>query len=98
MEDLAKEIKEHNKDKIINQLQRENKKLKETMKLREAQDEEDILMLLMVSERDKQIKMLEKENADLKRLLIEVLQENKHLEKVVNKLKSKRNGGTYDKK
>ena len=31
MEDLVKEIKEHNKDKIINQLQRENKKLKETI-------------------------------------------------------------------
>ena len=57
------------------------------MKLRGAQDEEDILMLLMVSERDKQIKMLEKENADLKRLLIEVLQENKHLEKVVKKFR-----------
>lgn len=55
------------------------------MKLREAQDEEDILILLMINERDKQIKMLEKENADLKRLLIEVLQENKHLEKVVKK-------------
>lgn len=31
MEDLVKEIKEHNKDKIINQLQRENKELKETI-------------------------------------------------------------------
>lgn len=57
------------------------------MKLREAQDEEDILILLMINERDKQIKMLEKENADLKRLLIEVLQENKHLEKVVKKFR-----------
>ena len=63
------------------------KKVSDTMKLREAQDEEDILMLLMVSERDKQIKMLEKENTDLKRLLIEVLQENKHLEKVVKKFR-----------
>ena len=61
------------------------------MELREAQDEEDILMLLMINERDKQIKMLEEENADLKRLLIEVLQENKHLEKVVKRL-----GGTND--
>ena len=41
----------------------------------------------MINERDKQIKMLEKENADLKRLLIEVLQENKHLEKVVKKFR-----------
>lgn len=31
MEDLVKEIKEHNKDKIINQLERENKELKETI-------------------------------------------------------------------
>ena len=31
MEDLVKEIKERNKDKIINQLQRENKELKETI-------------------------------------------------------------------
>lgn len=57
------------------------------MKLREAQDEEDILILLMINERDKQIETLEKENADLKRLLIEVLQENKHLEKVVKKFR-----------
>lgn len=57
------------------------------MELREVQDEEDILILLMINERDKQIKMLEKENADLKRLLIEVLQENKHLEKVVKKFR-----------
>ena len=31
MGDLVKEIKEHNKDKIINQLQRENKEIKETI-------------------------------------------------------------------
>lgn len=31
MKDLVKEIKEHNKDKIINQLERENKELKETV-------------------------------------------------------------------
>lgn len=29
MEDLVKEIKEHNKDKTINQLEKENKELKE---------------------------------------------------------------------
>lgn len=57
------------------------------MELREAQDEEDILILLMINERDKQIEILEEENADLKRLLIEVLQENKHLEKVVKKFR-----------
>lgn len=31
MEDLVKEIKEHNKDKIINQLEKENEELKETI-------------------------------------------------------------------
>lgn len=68
------------------------------MKLKETQDKEDILILLMIHERDKQIELLETENAGLKRLVVELSSENKHLEKVVNKLKSKRNGGTYDKK
>ena len=31
MEDLVKEIKEHNKDKIINQIEKENEELKETI-------------------------------------------------------------------
>lgn len=31
MEDLAEEIKEYNKDKIINELEKENKELKETI-------------------------------------------------------------------
>ena len=68
------------------------------MKLKETQDKEDILILLMIHERDKQIELLETENAGLKRLVVELILEKKHLEKVVNKLKSKRNGGTYDKK
>ena len=68
------------------------------MKLKETQDKEDILILLMIHERDKQIELLETENAGLKKLLIETVREKKHLEKVVSDLKSKRNGGTYDKK
>ena len=61
------------------------------MQLKETQDKEDILILLMIHEREKQIELLETENAGLKKLLIETVRENKHLEKVVNKLKSKRN-------
>ena len=57
------------------------------MTLKETQDKDDILILIMISERDKQIEILEKENADLKRLLIEVLQENKHLEKTVKRFR-----------
>ena len=68
------------------------------MQLKETQDKEDILILLMIHEREKQIELLETENAGLKRLVVELSSENKHLEKIVNKLKSKRNGGTYDKK
>lgn len=61
------------------------------MKLKETQDKEDILILLMIHERDKQIELLETENAGLKRLVVELSSEKKHLEKIVNKLKSKRN-------
>lgn len=61
------------------------------MKLKETQDKEDILILLMIHEREKQIELLETENAGLKRLVVELSSEKKHLEKIVNKLKSKRN-------
>lgn len=61
------------------------------MQLKETQDKEDILILLMIYEREKQIELLETENAGLKRLVVELSSENKHLEKIVNKLKSKRN-------
>lgn len=47
-------------------------------------------------EKDKQIELLETENADLKKLLIESLQEKKHLEKIIKELNSKRNGGTNE--
>ena len=57
------------------------------MTLEETQDKEDILILMMIDERDKQIDLLETENADLKKLLIETSQEKKHLEKIVKELK-----------
>ena len=57
------------------------------MILEETQDKEDILILMMINERDKQIELLETENTDLKKLLIEVSQEKKHLEKIIKELK-----------
>lgn len=57
------------------------------MTLEETQDKEDILIIMMINERDKQIELLETENADLKKLLIEILQEKKHLEKIIKELK-----------
>ena len=57
------------------------------MILEETQDKEDILILMLIQERDKQIELLETENADLKKLLIETSQEKKHLEKIVKELK-----------
>lgn len=61
------------------------------MTLEETQDKEDILILMMIDERDKQIELLETENTDLKKLLIESLQEKKHLEKIIKELRNKRN-------
>ena len=61
------------------------------MTLEETQDDKDVLILMMIQERDKQLETLEEENANLKRLLIELLRENRHLEKVIKELKSKRN-------
>ena len=67
------------------------------MQLQETQDKEDILILMLIQEREKQIELLETENTGLKRLVVELILEKKHLEKVVSKLKSKRNlGGTDD--
>lgn len=63
------------------------------MTLKETQDDKDVLILMMIQERDKQLEILEEENANLKRLLIELLRENRHLDKVINELRSKRFGG-----
>lgn len=61
------------------------------MTLKETQDDKDVLILMMIQERDKQLEILEEENANLKRLLIESLRENRHLDKLIRELKSKRN-------
>lgn len=61
------------------------------MTLKETQDNKDVLILFMIQERDKQLEILEEENANLKRLLIESLRDNRHLEKLIRELKSKRN-------
>lgn len=63
------------------------------MTLEETQDDKDVLILMMIQERDKQLEILEEENANLKRLLIESLRDNRHLDKVINELRSKRFGG-----
>ena len=66
------------------------------MILEETQDNKDALIILMIQERDKQIKLLESENANLKKLLLKQLEENRHLTKIVKELKYKRYGGTED--
>ena len=62
------------------------------MILEETQDNKDILIMLMIQERDKQIRLLEKENNGLKELLIKQVEENRHLLKIIRQLKNKRNG------
>ena len=57
------------------------------MTLKETQDDKDVLILMMIQERDKQLEILEEENANLKRLLIESLRENRHLDKIIKELK-----------
>lgn len=54
----------------------------------ETQDEEDILIMNMIRIRDKRIELLENENRDLKRLLLEINQENESLRKINKGLKS----------
>ncbi len=66
------------------------------MTLEETQDKKDILILLMINERDKQTELIETENANLKRLLIDIVKENNHLQKIVRELKGKRYGGKND--
>lgn len=66
------------------------------MTLEETQDKEDILIIMMFKERDKQIEILETENANLKMLLIDTISENNHLLKIIRELKYKRYGGTNE--
>ena len=46
------------------------------MTLEETQDKEDLLIIMMLKERDKQIETLEKEKENLKMLLIDTISEN----------------------
>lgn len=66
------------------------------MTLEETQDNKDTLIILMIQERDKQIEILETENASLKMLLIDAISENNHLLKIIRELKYKRYGGTNE--
>lgn len=61
------------------------------MTLEETQDKDDILILMLIQERDKQIELLETENTGFRNLTADLLLENKRLKKIIKELKSKRN-------
>lgn len=61
------------------------------MTLEETQDKQDILILMLIQERDRYIELLETENAGFRNLTADLIQENKRLIKVIKELKSKRN-------
>ena len=61
------------------------------MILEETQDKEDIIILMLIQERDRYIELLESENAGLKNLTADLILENKRLKKVIKELRSKRN-------
>lgn len=62
------------------------------MILKETQDNKDILIMLMIQERDNYIELKEQENKSLKELLIKQVEENRHLLRIIKQLKNKRNG------
>lgn len=62
------------------------------MTLEETQDKEDILILMLIQERDRYIELLETENIGFRNLTADLLTENKRLHKIVKELRSKRNG------
>ena len=66
------------------------------MTLEETQDKEDILILMLIQERDRYIELLETENMGFRNLTADLLTENKRLHKIVKELRSKRNGGTNE--
>ena len=66
------------------------------MILEETQDKQDILILMLIQERDRYIELLETENAGFRNLTADLMQENKRLIKVIRELKSKRYGGTNE--
>ena len=61
------------------------------MILEETQDKEDIIILMLIQERDRYIELLESENAGLKNLTADLILENKRLKKVIKELRSKSN-------
>lgn len=61
------------------------------MILEETQDNKDVLIMLMIQERENYIKLKEQENEGLKKLLTQQIEENRHLIKTIKQLKSKRN-------
>lgn len=56
------------------------------MRVEESKDKNDILILLMIQERDKQIGLLEEENSSIKQLLIDATVENTNLRKRIKEL------------
>ena len=61
------------------------------MILEETQDKQDILILMLIQERDRYIELLETENAGFRNLTADLMLENQRLLKVIKELKSKRN-------
>ena len=61
------------------------------MILEETQDKEDIIILMLIQERDRYIELLETENAGFRNLTADLLLENKRLNKLIKELNSKRN-------
>ena len=61
------------------------------MTLEETQDKDDILILMLIQERNKQIELLETENTGFRNLTADLLLENKRLKKVIKDLRNKRN-------
>ena len=56
------------------------------MRVEESKDKNDILILLLIQERDKQIGLLEEENSSIKQLLIDATVENTNLRKRIKEL------------
>ena len=61
------------------------------MILKETQDNKDVLIMLMIQERDNYIELKEQENKSLKELLIKQVEENRHLLRIIKQLKNNRN-------
>ena len=78
-------IKQNELVRAVNKIKKESKWW--NMILEETQDKKDAVIIMMIKERDQQIELLEIENANLKRLLIETVRENRHLEKMIKKLR-----------